>query len=151
MKKYPLKTPFLWLLSEGIIKIFRKISKELALFASFRWLPIREMFAVWRMKIICEFYWAGVSFWHSRRLPIEGCYKKIETVPLGVTHPCESCIEMRFFLTYRALKVAGNYRPGRRKMGFNLWFEGAMPSGFSHKYLMLAKLSFALSKHRFCH
>ena len=54
---------------------------------------------------------------------------------------------MRFFLTYRALKVAGNYRPGRRKMGFNLWFEGAMPSGFSHKYLMLAKLSFALSKH----
>ena len=30
----------------GIIKIFRKISKELALFASFRWLPIREMFAV---------------------------------------------------------------------------------------------------------
>ena len=82
------------------------------------------------MKIICESYWVGVSFWHSRRLPIEGCYKKIETVPLGVTHPCESCIEMRFFLTYRALKVARNYRPGRRKKGFDLRLGGAMPSGF---------------------
>ena len=38
--------------------------------------------------------------------------------------------ELNVFLSYiRALKVAGNYRPGRRKMGFNLRFEGAMPSG----------------------
>ena len=72
-------------------------------------------------------------------------------MPLGVTHPCESCIEMRFFLTYRALKVAGNYRPGRRKMGFNLWFEGAMPSGVSHKLTYACRASFALSKHCLCH
>ena len=60
-------------------------------------------------------------------------------------------IQVRFFLTYRALKVAGNYRPGRRKMGFALRLGGAMPSGFYHKQLMLAEPSFALSKHRICH
>ena len=48
-------------------------------------------------------------------------------------------IQVCFFLTYRALKVAGNYRPGRREMGFALRLGGAMPSGFSHKQLMLAE------------
>ena len=63
----------------------------------------------------------------------------------------KSRIKTRFFLTYRALKVARNYRPGRRRMGFNLRLRGAMPSGFPHKHLMLAEMSLALSKHRFCH
>ncbi len=35
-------------------------------------------------------------------------------------------------------------------MGFDLWLGGAMPSGVSHKQLMLAELSFTLSKHRIC-
>ena len=48
-------------------------------------------------------------------------------------------IQVCFFLTYRAKKVTGNYRPGRRKMGFVLRLGGAMPSGFSHKQLMLAE------------
>ena len=48
-------------------------------------------------------------------------------------------IQVRFFLTYRALKVAGKYRPGRREMGFALRLGGAMPSGVSHKQLMLAE------------
>ena len=41
--------------------------------------------------------------------------------------------QVRFQTTYRALKVAGNYRPGRRKIGFALRLGGAIPSGFSHK------------------
>ena len=59
--------------------------------------------------------------------------------------------QVRFFLTYRALKVAGNYRPGRREMGFASRLGGAMSSGFSHKQLMLAEPSFTLRKHRICH
>jgi hypothetical protein len=62
----------------------------------------------------------------------------------------KSRIETRFFLTYRALKVAGNYRPGRRKMGFALLLIGVMSSWVSHKQLMLAEPSFTLSKHRIC-
>ena len=58
---------------------------------------------------------------------------------------------MCFFLTYRAVKVAGIYRPGRRRMGFDLWLGGAMPSGFSHKQIDACRASFALSKHCFCH
>ena len=58
---------------------------------------------------------------------------------------------MRFFLTYRALKVAGIYRPGRRRMGFDLWLGGAMPSGGSHKQIDACRASFALSKHCLCH
>ena len=46
---------------------------------------------------------------------------------------------MLLFLTYRALKVAGNYRPWRREMGFASRLGGAMSSGFSHKQLMLAE------------
>jgi hypothetical protein len=42
-------------------------------------------------------------------------------------------IKYAFFFTYRALKVAGNYRPGRRKMGFALRLGGAIPSGFYRK------------------
>ena len=47
--------------------------------------------------------------------------------------------QVRLFLTYRALKVAGNYRPWRREMGFASLLGGAMSSGFSHKQLMLAE------------
>ena len=36
-------------------------------------------------------------------------------------------------------------------MGFDLWLGGAMPSEGSHKQLLLAELSFTLSKHWFCH
>jgi len=46
---------------------------------------------------------------------------------------------MLLFFTYRALKVAGNYRPWRREMGFASRLGGAMSSGFSHKQLMLAE------------
>ena len=60
-------------------------------------------------------------------------------------------IKYAFSFTYRALKAAENYRPGRREMGFALRLGGAMSSGISHKKLMLAELSFALSKHRICH
>ena len=42
-------------------------------------------------------------------------------------------IQVCFFLTYRALKVAGNYRPERRKMGFDLRTFGAMLGGIYHK------------------
>ena len=59
-------------------------------------------------------------------------------------HFCLFCwLQLRefyvLFLTYLALKVAANYRPRRRKMGFALRLGGAMPSGFSHKQLMLAE------------
>ena len=58
---------------------------------------------------------------------------------------------MRFFLTYRALKVAGNYRPGRRKTGFALRLRGALTSGLSRKQTYACRASFALSKHCLCH
>ena len=43
------------------------------------------------------------------------------------------------FKKITTLKVAANYRPGRREMGFASRLGGAMSSGFSHKQLMLAE------------
>ena len=61
-------------------------------------------------------------------------------------------IQVCFFLTYRALKVAGNYRPERRKMGFDLRTFGAMLGGIYHKkcclqslLLLLASIGFVIN------
>ena len=78
--------------------------------------------------VFVGYYLKGIlknSFWNDAVL----CHRSV----------LKSRIKTRFFLTYRALKVARNYRPGRRKMGFDLRLGGAMPSGFSHKQLMLAE------------
>ena len=54
-------------------------------------------------------------------------------------------IQVCFFLTYRALKVAGNYRPERRKMGFDLRTFGAMLGGIYHKKCCLQSLLLLLA------
>ena len=59
--------------------------------------------------------------------------------------------ELNVFSYISRLESRKKLPPGKEKMGFDFWLKGAMPSGFSHKYLMLAEWSFTLSKHRFCH
>ena len=54
-------------------------------------------------------------------------------------------IQECFFLTYRTLKVAGNYRPERRKMGFDLRTFGAMLGGIYHKKCCLQSLLLLLA------
>ena len=59
--------------------------------------------------------------------------------------------QVRFQTTYRALKLAGNYCPGRREMGFALRAFGAMTSGFYGMDADACRVSFTLSKHCLCH
>ena len=66
-------------------------------------------------------------------------------LPIEGTSTLILCIKYASFFTYRALKVAGNYHPERRKMGFDLRAFGAMLDGIYHKKCCLQSLLLLLA------
>ena len=105
----------------------------------------RKQFVNWVDFWLCNALWIPLYKWGVLKKTLRNFQKACTFCAFSVAtnwgdiFDVNLVYQVRFQTTYRALKVAGNYRPGRRKMGFALWFSGAMPSGFSYKQLMLAE------------
>ena len=157
---------FLCISEGGIIKNLEKFSKSLPFWCRFDGYQLRR--SISRAKKIfvdkCR-VWSDFTGYH-----LERCFSSMDENNLwillsrGVFLTFSSAttwgdvlmlilrIQVCFFLTYRALKVAGNYRPERRKMGFDLRTFGAMLGGIYHKkcclqslLLLLASIGFVIN------
>ena len=102
----------------GIVKSFEKFSNSLPFWYRFDGYQLRELFAHWYENNLWILLKRGVflPFWSA--------------TTWGYILMLILRIQARFFLTYRALKVAANYRPGRRKWASSCGSEVRCRVGF---------------------
>ena len=105
----------------------------------FRWLPIRGMFSAWRKKTICEFYWRGVFFCHSRRLLLE------DNFDVNLAY------QARFFLYISRLKSRRKLPPGKEENGLCLVVQRSDAEWVFLQTIDACRASVTLSKHCLCH